>query len=725
MPDSNTLKMVGTKIVPINRFNLEAAKPSTSFAATPTNSKNPKPFTVIKHPVLSTFHFEPILTGTYVIIDYCPLMEDNVVINANTQFKDYSYPKINLSFPKIELIPSNNQIFYYENTLDGKGNNIGFIGKVTLKYSIANKPTSTTQQNINLSLKEVILNLKVSSEIIKINGIIDEKQHEIVFNLKNEAVKIAYFNLASDFDDLKSSVDLFFNFKGYSKIKKHFLVAKDWNLMARLNSTISLRKGFLDRPLIIRESRKKKINLNEQIRPGRNPRSFDNKDIAAVEKSGDEKDEFVKNTFLLKINKVLSFPAAKDAASSMFKTIGGGFINNPFNLQKDYSQYEQIFVPGINFDKLSIYKSKMTPNEFLLIAKRYCISRTSDTKSPCFQTIFHAEEEGSGLTEDISKINFQFAIGPDLSEFDLAKLKIDLYNNNFLDGKKSDFINTTRFIFPNEIESEFEISGNYLLQKAEVSTDGKHFLISITSENLNEASILINAINNSISQYANINFRFKEIKDSSVIEINIQKTIGEILAAIADPVSKTISIENLSLSKCKINSVLTIDDYNDSLYNSAFFESYPEIESGETKQISCISLNPNLDYKKLKSAYFDFESIEDISKEFNQIVSTSTTYNRYVQIQIQAQKTEVSRIQIELRVEATDSVFNLEKMKSDFRTPILFNFITLNSDSAKTIILYNVNCFDKDNNIVSTTNYSFDYLNSSIISIPKIEYTKT
>ena len=91
-----------------------------------------------------------------------------------------------------------------------------------------------------------------------------------------------------------------------------------------------------------------------------------------------------------------------------------------------------------------------------------------------------------------------------------------------------------------------------------------------------------------------------------------------------------------------------------------------------------------------------------------------------MQIQIQNQKPKVTKMQVELNVNQTDGVFNFEKLKADFKNPILLNFITLNSTSNLKTMIYKVNCFEKDNNILTANDYVFDFSNSSVIIIPKI-----
>lgn len=714
MPDLNTFKLEGTKLVPINRFNLEPAKPSTSFTAATLKKENE--FKVIEHPIIHSIEIKPVIIGFPIFESYFPLIEDDSAITENASFKDYFKNDITLFFPQVEIEPNNGTLFYYENVPDKSGNRAGLIGKVTLKYSIKNKELQASQKSITLNLREAILNLKVNRDFVKVNGIVNTTTQEIQFDLIDEAVKIAFLNLVSNLNDLKCNLDLFFDFKGYTKLKRNFLFAKDiafikQNVIKKdlttAPTTIQPKATLISSPLMVKSAVNRmapKMAISEIQREN---------SIRA-----DVQEEYVKSTFLLKINKILSYPIGTNPATSLYKTIGGGFTNIPFNLNDDFSQFKQIFVSGFNFDKLSIYKSMVQPNTFLLISKVYSLSKDLNTMKPCISTIFHAYEEGAGTTEEISKISFQFAIGPNLSDFDLAKLKIALLNNNFIDGDTADYFDKVQFLFPNDIASEYEVSGNYFLQQSDITTDGKHFLFNLSTENLSEASIMINALNNTITQYANINFKHKEIKDSSIIELNIEQTIGEIVEALIDNTTKKIQINNQSISNCKLNSILLVYNQNVTYLNSTFFKNYPQLVSNDTKQLDFTALNPTAS-GDLKSVFFDFENIENISSEFSQVVSQSTAYNRYIQVQIKSQAAATARITIELTVLETGSKFTIERLKTEFSTPILFNFIVKNTLSNSTLISYKVNYYDKNDNLTGTKNDVFDFSKTSILTINK------
>ena len=703
MPELKSFKIDGQKIVPLNRFNLSEGNLSTAVKNESLKDNN---FTVIAHPIIHSININPVVIGI-LNKEYFPLVENNSSIQQTSILNDFTDNTIQLQFPEIEVNPyQNNQIFYYENVFDSSGKVSGLVSKVTMNYVIKYKATLPKLQNIKIALKEAILNLKVKNDVVKINGIINENESSITFNIKDEAVKIAFTNLITKIEELKSSIDLFFCFKGYTKIQKNFLLA---------SLRFSDKMMLMDKPInVSRLEKSSAVAPMLEYRRAKIADKIDDKTLSKIENK-DIVSDYVKSTFILKINKTVNFQLPSDVNQSFYHSTNGKFNTNPFNFNEDFSVFEQIFVPGISLDKLSIYKSKVSPNEFLLISKRYLICRDVESKKACISSVLHGSESDSGLSNDIAKVSFVFAIGPDLSQFDLHSIKQDLKNNNFLDGNSS--INDIRFIYPNDLEAKYEINGNKIFEDANITTDGNSFIVEFETDQLNEASILINSINNSISLYANINFIHKEIKDTSIIEVNIQKTIGEVLSSEVNNAQKKVSIKNNSISSCKILNSLLIDETNFVTYSTQPFSNY-SISSEGIGEVNYSNLNSNLSNKNLTNAFFDFDIIEDVSKEFNNIVATSSNFNRYVQIQIQAQKATTNKIRVELIVQATNASFTIEKLKSDFSKPILINFL-LNGNSTNTIIGCTTKIYDKDNNELKSSNLSFDFALSSTITIPK------
>lgn len=672
-------------------------------------------------------------TATYTGYSYPFIEDENRIIDQNSIFKDIYDATIQYQFPEIEITPLNNaQIFYYEEVVNENGENSGFLGKVTLSYNIINKLNDAIVY-IPIALREVVLNLKFTDNVtreintININGIVDEQKKEILFDIKDSAVKIAFSNLITTFNQYKCSIDLNFNFFGYSKVLGNSF---DPDPILDPNPTGIGYVGIGTAPIGIEPIRSPYEQTMRTIDGGFNQRlpvdeeapidSFGGTGQRYPPKPAEESIKL--NSYILKINKIINYPlpALKDKEKSLYRTTNNvGFVNNPFNSNLDYSLYEQIFISSISLDKLSIYKSKVTANEFLLIAKRYYIARTFDTKVACINTKLHR-----AIDNDTSKISFQFAIGPDLSLFDLNKIKIELFNNNLIDGDTDEYFDKIKFVYPNDIDAKYEINGNHYFQKAEVKVEGKFFLVDFTTENLNDASILINSIYNNLSQFANINFIHKEIKDTSIIEFNIQKTIGEVVAIQIENNSKKIKLKNNSLSSCKVATALIIDNSNAPLFSSSPFANF-NIETDQNKEIQFGELNENLVNKNIKKVFLEYDIHEDIRKEFSNFSASTDDFDKYIQIQIKSQKKLVNRIKIELKISATKAEFVLERLKADFKYPLFMKFIVNNivlpgaTIPVDTIIYYTAFYYDKDNNLITNFSSVFDYANTSILKIEK------
>lgn len=708
----NTFKITGNKLVPLRRFNLEPAKPSVVFAQ--TQSKKNESFSIKEHPIVQSIDLKPYIFIKEIVKPSFPIIDHNTNVSPLSSFKDFEDGKITHIFSSIEVIPNGNSLFYYEEVLGADAKVSGYIGKVTLKYRLTNRPKDSSQRHIPIDLAEAILNLKIKNGTIQINGIVDTKTNEITFELKDEAVKIAFSNLITNIAANRCNIDLYFNFKGYSKPRKAFNIAiinKNFSKFDRLTNIPSqkITKQKLINPMVVRDSSKISVL-----------KANNNQILKSLAVDSNVNTELVKSTFILKKNFTINYPLDKKESEGLYKNFSKNITENPFNLNEKFSEFEQVFFPGFQFDKYTVYKSMIQPNLFLIIPKKYYLARDSETTSSCINLVYHAFEDGTGLSEDISKISIQYAISPNISELELNKLKIDLFQFGLLDEMISDYINKVQFLFPNDIGAEFEITGNHLITPAEVSVDGRSFLFNFTTEKLSEASLLINSFNNSISQYANITIRHREIRDSANMELNIEKTVGDFLNIELDGDTGKILLTNLSYSPCKISNILLISENDTPYFNQTYFENQPNLESLHTSEIEIINLENSAAHLSPKRVCFEYESIEDISKEFNQAVSTSTDYNRSIVLEfVNITDTKIKRINVDLVVRDTDSSFSFEKESSDFRTPLLFNFITKNQALLNPFIDYAVRYYDKNNNLITTKNFAFNYSESSRIYIEK------
>ncbi|NBL64991.1 hypothetical protein GV828_07240 [Flavobacterium sp. NST-5] len=704
----NTFKLNGNKLVPLNRFNLEPAKPSVIFS---NENKKPGNFVIAEHPVVQSIDLKPTVVTMELFRPRFPLIEDKASVNPKSFFKDFEDAKIYHVFPGIEISPNNNLLFYYEEILDANGKTKGYLGKVTLKYILNNQKIIPTQKHIPLELAEAILNLKIKDGILKISGIINASTQEITFELKDEAVKITFQNLITNIKENQCSVDLFFNFKAYSKPTKIFNIAvlnKDfYKLDKRFIAPKEISKAKLITPLAVTDTKKTTVlRANKK----RILHSLDVKDSVNT--------ELVKSTFILKTSFPLNYPLDKKESEGLYKNFNKTITDNPFNLNEKFSEFEQVFFPGFQFDKYTVYKSKVQPNVFLIVPKKYYLARDAETMSSCINLIFHAFEEGTGVSQDISKVNIQYAVSPNISALELNKLKIDLFQFGLLDDQITDYFSKVQFLFPNDIGADFEITGNHLIAPSEVSVDGKSFLFNFTTEKLSEASLLINSFNNSISQFANITIRHKEIRDTANMELNIEKTIGDFLQVDYDDTTGKLLVTNLSYSPCKISNVLLISAQDTPFFNPSYFATLPPLNSQQTSQLELRNLTSSVVHLNPKNICFEYESIEDISKEFTQAVATSTDFNRSIVLEfIKLDTKKFAKIQVDLVVRETDSAFSFEKDKTDFKTPLLFNFITKNQALLTPFVDYKVLYFDQNNNLSKTKNFSFNYTTGARIYI--------
>ncbi len=709
MPDTQKVyKIKGEKLVPVNRFNLEPAAPVTVLGKNVIGKKS----VIVAHPVVKSIEIKKrIIPLIKTQKEYNPFIKNTDEFKEGSKFEAYEDSKVQMVFPQIQITPYKQTIFYYENVFDAEGNIKGCLGSLLVSYQLL-KSRSSSQQNINLSLTQATLQLKVSNdETILITGVIHDDSNYIEFNLKDEAVKIAFTNLITKIEALKCSIDLYFEFKGYTEVKFRPIIS--------LNPMTALRKN-LSRDIVMKANTLGKLKVSTlNFRKGDvikakavDARVADKKVKMSLPK---ETETIVKSTYIYKHNQTLNF----NLSSGLFKTLNDEIIEtNPFKLNDDFSEFQQINITAFPFNILTIYKSTLQPNTFLIVPKKYFIARTSDDFSPCVEISFFANVEGA--QEELSKVVFDFAIGPDFSGFDSAKLELELKRNSFLDDE-----NDIRFLFPNDLpDAEIEITGNNLLQGATVVKDGKYYQLNYETESLRDSNLLFNALQNGISQYANLNFIYKEIKDSSIIDTNINKTIGNAIEASLDNDKKTITLENFSLSDCVLSDIIVVDESKEVFFNQTFFQTFPVLKSNESKEITYDAINAILNSKTLNSIELKYEIVEDIQKEINTQSSQDSDLRRYIKVDIAPQPKKVGRIQLDVEVVNSQSLFNFDILKEDIKASskrsFNFSFIIPGKQNSQDIN-YSVKYFDENYNLIKITTESLNYKESTTLEIPRLK----
>ena len=432
------------------------------------------------------------------------------------------------------------------------------------------------------------------------------------------------------------------------------------------------------------------------------------------------KDQVVKSTFLMKLNSKLKYELPANADNRLFIGPIGNIKKNdvPFKPSNKLSYFEQIFVPEVKSNTLNIYKSELQPNTFLIIAKEYNITRDLETSEPCIRTIMHAREDDSGL-QDISEIEFQFAISPKLSDYDEAKIKQVLKTNELIDKEVNNIIDEITFLYPNDLNIDFSITGNQFLEKASIVKDGNSFIFNLKTQNLAEASIFINALNNSISQYANIFFKYKEINDVSSIVLDLEKTIGSSISIKLNHKTKTVIVENCSLSPCKLKNAITIDEKDKIYSNMEYFKSLDLLRPNMLLEFAQKKINQEKSSNKIEQIFIDHESIENFETEFDQIIDSSSSYNRYLTINIDPQIDKINAILIEIEPNGAGNIFKKLIPKEKFNRPILINILLKNSNHKNSEVTCKSSYYDSNDNIINIIYKVIDYLNTPVIKIQK------
>ncbi len=644
-----------------------------------------------------------LLENKRLIPDY-PIIEDESKLTSDSVLTCVDGSECMI--PDIKVSPYNNNLFYYEEMVNNEGKPDGYVGRVSLKFDIVE--LASNMRFLPIEIDTVCLNLKTSKEIIKIEGKIDLESHSLVFDLMGEAVKIAFLNLASKIEANQCDIDLFCKFVGYS-------------LQKRVSKVFKLMKPMLKETKIERKSLKRKAFLSpEVVVPVASKTKF-LRNMDKVNQPGKASDEVlhVKSSFIVRINKPLSFPL--ESNQSLYRNINGIIKGNPFKLNDDFSEYRQIFCPGINREIVSVYKSLFTKNNFLLFPNKYYIARNSD--QPCINSTYFLSEEGVIENEqEISVVSFSFNIAPALSEFDLAKMKMILRENGLLDKElsieesKNKYLEEIRFNFPNDVGAESMPGGDEFLATANLTHDGQYFNIICETNDLGKASLFITDINGAIPRFFNILSKHKEIFNSAVVELDMNKTTGEFLNW--EISNDELLIINTSYSPCHISNVMLLNKEGDVFYNTEYFQNAGNLGSGEYKSIKIKDLTNRAEFLKPVKVFVEYESIEDISKEFRQEIDQITSYYLNVILDFSniAEKGVYSmRTEVTHTSSGISYPFVIEK--KDFDKPIPLTIITKNEVESTSVLQISRMYYDKSGNFIKKDSLQWDYSKGSTIDL--------
>lgn len=619
-----------------------------------------------------------------IVLNENKLTSDSILICAD---------KSRCVIPDVELKPFNGLLFRYEDVPDGEGGFGGKLGFVHLEYELKNPNSS--YKALPVEIDHVRLNLKTSRGPIGIDGDVDTLTHKLNFNLKDEAVKVAFFNLISLSKANQCDVDVFLKFEGYE-------VEGGTNLIKARRFDREIGKEHIKKVA-------KKMTLTPQvIKP---EKRFITRSISGQK----EEPNYVESTFTVKVNKRLCYPL--ETLPGLFRHYYEIIQGNPFKLNDDFSEFKEIFCPDIDRDIVRVCKSLFSPNNFLLLPQKYYLARYGD--QPCIASKMFFPEEGVSEEEKaISKINFSFTVAPALSEYDLANLKLILIENGMLDDelsseetKQSPF-DRIRFSFPNDIGTEATPSGDEFLAKADITQNGKYFNIICETEDLAEASLFITAMNSGFLRSFNITSKNKELTNSATVELDMDNTIGEFLNLKVE--NDEILAFNESNSPCHISNIVLLNKEGEAYYNDRYFEDKEDLGSQEKLTIKITDLTDDASFMQPKNVFAEYESIEDINKEFDQEIDQLTSYYQKVVLDLSNMyNDEVESIQIDVLHVSTGCVYRFFKERDQFDQPIQLTIITKYEKDPITQLQIMRTYYDQDENIIwqddSQTLLEWDY----------------
>ncbi len=697
----------------------------------PLEIELPKKFERPTHPV------------TPAIDETAPLVENASQLTPDSVVRCVGDNKKGYMFPDIKLSPYEGTLFYYERYKDEKGQSRDeegeyLIGRVTLVYELVDKANSAGYNRMPIEIAEAKLNLKVDeNRTITIDGVVDRERKKFTFEIQKNAVSIAFHNLKSEFENRRCNIDVYFRFSGYERRKRPVIIGSSKSVndaiasYERRKEIIQLlssgthadvmRENLMSgkrRFLSIRKVRAISVDTPEQTESTQEIKKYRLQSRSPEHMRVLTQEVMVKTTFHLKINKQLYYPF-DDKNRSLYKA-DKDFDMDLFKFDDKFSEYRQIFCPGISAENVVIYKSDVAPNSFLLFPKRYYLARNEE--SPCISAQYFVATEGVVESQqELARFGFSFTVSPDLSDLELAKMKRKLYENNFLNNISAKNIwDDVRFDFPNDIGADVSITGNELFAAAEVAKDGRNFNLSFKTEKLGIASRLITSINSSIAQYFNITSTHREICGTANAELHIEKTIGSYLEWKVE--GENLILTNQSLSPCRILNIMLVDENGEVRFNTEYFKQHPDINNEEERTVEIRALAKEWKFSKIVNVFLEYESIEDISKEFKQFVDEIESYYRSVildfsNVRKTIDKKDIASMQLDVFIETTKSTLSFEKKREDFSQPLLVTFVVINENERNTKLKIVRKYFDISENMIGNDELIWDYSKGATIDL--------
>lgn len=225
-----------------------------------------------------------------------------------------------------------------------------------------------------------------------------------------------------------------------------------------------------------------------------------------------------------------------------------------------------------------------------------------------------------------------------------------------------------------------------------------------------------------------LDFIYKEIKDTSIIDTNINKTVGNAIETQINNENKTITLQNIALSGCNLNDIAIKAKNNKILFNQTLFKTFQHLKSEESQVVTFQDISSQLHNIEITSADLKYDIIEDIQKEIVTEISQESDLRRYIAVLVDTQLAVVNSIQIHIEIMSSQSQFDFKLTKDDLKNPIKrafnFSFIAVGQQNKSTEIKYTTKYFDINYNELQIKEGVLDYNETTSLRIIKYKSNK-
>jgi hypothetical protein len=193
------------------------------------------------------------------------------------------------------------------------------------------------------------------------------------------------------------------------------------------------------------------------------------------------------------------------------------------------------------------------------------------------------------------------------------------------------------------------------------------------------------------------------------------KTVGDFLSLEVE--DGEILAYNNSYSPCQISNLMLINQEGEAFFNSKYFKNSEEIGEDESVLIKISDLTDKEAFQQPKDVLAEYESIEDLSKEFHQEVDQLTSYYRKVILDLSSIDEEVYSVELKITHVSTGCVYPFVRERDQFEQPIQLTLISKYEKEPVTKLVISRKFIDENGNTIKNDSLEWDYSESTIIDL--------